>query len=64
MSVAVMTSGHNPLVVKPVDRSQRTWNSPEQIARHRAMTKAERFTLCADLSRAALVRAAAKRVKR
>jgi hypothetical protein len=42
---------------------QRTWNSPEQIARHRAMTKQERFAMCVDLSRAALRLAASQRAE-
>jgi hypothetical protein len=33
---------------------QKTWNSPEQIARHRAMSMEERLKLCIELSRAAL----------
>lgn len=37
------------------DPEQRTWNSPEQIARHRAMSVAERIKLCVELSQAALL---------
>jgi len=33
---------------------QRTWNTPEQIARHRAMTVEERLRRTIELSRAAI----------
>jgi hypothetical protein len=41
------------MATRPSDQ-RRTWNSPEQIARHRAMSKEERFKLAVELSRAAL----------
>ena len=46
------------------NRRQRTWKSPEQIARHRAMSAAERIKLCVELSQAALRFAAARRPER
>jgi len=43
---------------------RQTWNSPEQIARHRAMSATERIKLCVELSREALRFAAARRARR
>ncbi len=42
--------------------SQRTWNSPEQIAEHRGLTPAQRLREAIELSRAALRFAQAGRV--
>jgi len=42
------------------DPQQRTWNSPEQIARHREMSVAERIKLSIAISQAALRFSAAK----
>jgi hypothetical protein len=41
---------------------QRTWNTPEDIARHRAMTPEQRLRRAIELSRAALRFANARRV--
>ncbi|MBA3510072.1 MAG: hypothetical protein H0T19_08285 [Thermoleophilaceae bacterium] len=40
----------------------KTWNSPEQIAEHRAMTPAQRWAKTISLSRAALRMSRAERV--
>lgn len=45
-------------------RKQRTWNSPEQIAEHRAMSVEERIKRCIKLSRAALKFSTARPVDR
>jgi hypothetical protein len=48
---------------KPHDGSaQKTWNTPETIARHRAMTPGERIKKASQLSNQALKMARARRL--
>jgi hypothetical protein len=44
------------------NRSQRTWNTPDAIARHAAMTPGQRIKKTAELSRQAIKMARARRV--
>jgi hypothetical protein len=46
----------------PPAGGQRTWNSPEAIARHRAMTPEQRIKKTVELSNQALKMARARRV--
>lgn len=44
------------------DSSQKTWNTPDAIAKHRAMTPGERIKKASQLSNQALKMARARRI--
>lgn len=44
------------------EQGQRTWNTPEAIARHRAMTPGQRIKKTVEISRQAIKMARARRI--